>query len=150
MLSNKYRAEGFLLGTVVGGVVAGVAALLFAPKSGEELRKDISDQANDLKDQATDYANEAVEKGQAYYEDAKHKGEELSETAKAGVNLYRDNAEVALQEAQDDLNKNQDSDDNIDVDGLTDSLQSTVKDSVERDKEITEEIINQAKRDLDK
>lgn len=37
------------LGAVIGGTAAAVAALLLAPKSGKELRDDLSNQTDDLK-----------------------------------------------------------------------------------------------------
>lgn len=48
-MANEDR---FFKGVVFGAIVAGIAALLFAPKSGRELRKDIQDRANTLKDDA--------------------------------------------------------------------------------------------------
>ncbi|MDK6652436.1 YtxH domain-containing protein, partial [Aerococcus urinae] len=65
-MSNKTGA--FLLGAIIGGSAAAVTALLFAPKSGKELRQDINDQANNLKDTAMNYADLAIEKGNTIYE----------------------------------------------------------------------------------
>lgn len=44
--------DRFFKGLVFGALVAGISALLFAPKTGRELRKDIQDRANTLKDDA--------------------------------------------------------------------------------------------------
>ena len=41
----------FTGGILVGGVVGGVVALMFAPKKGEELRKDIMDRIIDVEKQ---------------------------------------------------------------------------------------------------
>jgi gas vesicle protein len=41
----KYTLS-FLIGTLVGGVIGAVTALLFAPSSGEELRENIKTQAD--------------------------------------------------------------------------------------------------------
>lgn len=49
MSSNEDR---FFKGLVFGALVAGIGALLFAPKSGKELRKDIQDRANTIRDDA--------------------------------------------------------------------------------------------------
>lgn len=46
--SHAKFAKGAALGVALGAVVAGAAALLFAPKSGKELRKDIKKTATDL------------------------------------------------------------------------------------------------------
>ncbi|MDR0847379.1 MAG: YtxH domain-containing protein [Lactobacillales bacterium] len=42
------KKGGFLAGTIVGGLVAGAAALLFAPKTGEETRKEVAEKAGEL------------------------------------------------------------------------------------------------------
>ncbi|MBK9334661.1 MAG: YtxH domain-containing protein [Ignavibacteria bacterium] len=51
-----YREEkitgSFITGLVTGSLIGGVAALLFAPKSGKELRKDISVKGTELYDDA--------------------------------------------------------------------------------------------------
>ena len=46
------------MGTVVGGVVGATAALLTAPKSGEELREDISNQVLDGWNKTEDVSKE--------------------------------------------------------------------------------------------
>ncbi|WP_233487845.1 YtxH domain-containing protein [Aerococcus sp. 1KP-2016] len=55
----------FLLGAIIGGTAGAVAALLFAPKSGRELRDDLNQQANVIRDTALDYADIMSEKGNA-------------------------------------------------------------------------------------
>lgn len=47
--------KGFLLGAIVGGVAGAVSALLFAPKSGAELRRDIADSSSEIYDKSRDY-----------------------------------------------------------------------------------------------
>ena len=51
------KKGGFLLGAVVGGTAAAIAALLLAPKSGKELRDELAAQADDLMDMASDYTD---------------------------------------------------------------------------------------------
>ncbi|MFZ9870327.1 MAG: YtxH domain-containing protein [Candidatus Kapaibacteriota bacterium] len=52
---------GFLAGAVIGGLAGAVLALLFAPKSGKELRKDLADTSEDLIGRAKEMlANEAT------------------------------------------------------------------------------------------
>ncbi|NWF88718.1 MAG: YtxH domain-containing protein [Ignavibacteriaceae bacterium] len=58
-------AAAFLLGTVVGGVIA----LLFAPKSGKELRSDISDEVNNYVDKAADLRNKIIDKAKKFSND---------------------------------------------------------------------------------
>ena len=40
------NTKDFLIGTLIGGIVGATTALFLAPKSGKELRSDISDQAS--------------------------------------------------------------------------------------------------------
>jgi gas vesicle protein len=42
------RATNFLIGAIVGGLLGAGLALLFAPKSGVELRQDITDYADQV------------------------------------------------------------------------------------------------------
>ena len=54
---------GFLLGALIGGTAAAVTALLFAPKSGKELREDLAKEAGRYKEQLSEYGESAVAKG---------------------------------------------------------------------------------------
>lgn len=42
------RRGGFFAGAAIGAVIAGAAALLFAPKAGKELREDIAKKAKEV------------------------------------------------------------------------------------------------------
>lgn len=48
----------FLIGLLLGGVAAGVGALLMAPKSGKELINDISDTYNDIAEKTNDFKDD--------------------------------------------------------------------------------------------
>lgn len=63
--------------TLFVGAAAAVTALLFAPKSGKELREDIKIQAYDLKDQAMDQVNSFAEEVKQSYKEVE---EEISYT----------------------------------------------------------------------
>lgn len=58
------KKGGFLLGAVIGGTAAAVAALLLAPESGKVLREKLAAQADDLLDKASDYTDYAKEKAE--------------------------------------------------------------------------------------
>jgi len=47
--------QGLFLGAIIGGTIGAITALLFAPKSGAELRRDISDKSAEIYDKTTDY-----------------------------------------------------------------------------------------------
>lgn len=48
-------SKKFIPGLILGALVGAGAALLFAPKSGKELREDLADKSEDLKAIALDY-----------------------------------------------------------------------------------------------
>lgn len=47
---NDESSSSFILGALIGGMVGAAAALLFAPKSGKELRKTLTEQAGPILD----------------------------------------------------------------------------------------------------
>ncbi len=71
---------------LVGGGIGAILALLFAPKSGEELREDIADATRKGIEKSKVAASQIQEKAGEYYEVSKEKAEELYHTAaeKAG------------------------------------------------------------------
>ncbi|MCM0080114.1 YtxH domain-containing protein [Geomonas sp. Red32] len=72
MAKDKDIGTGTMLLSFLAGAAVGVgAALLFAPKTGEEMRGKIRDLADDAVDKIKEYANEAQEKIRTTYEDGK-------------------------------------------------------------------------------
>ena len=77
--SNRSSSNGkFACGILFGSLVGGVAALLFAPKSGDKLRKelkkkynDVSDKTCDLIDGVCDQTNDLIERAKDIACDAK-------------------------------------------------------------------------------
>jgi gas vesicle protein len=55
---NKMNGKDFLLGAVVGGLIGAMAALLLAPKTGKELRGDITDKYRDVSHKAQETAKQ--------------------------------------------------------------------------------------------
>ena len=75
-------AKGLLIGFVAGAVAGAVTALLYAPKSGKELRSDIKQKANEFKDDA--------EKRFADLRDrSKEEGGSIATAFRAGVDAYK-------------------------------------------------------------
>ena len=81
---------------LVGGGIGAILALLFAPKSGEELRGDIADVTRkgiekgkevgtQLQDKAGDYYEVSREKATEFYQTAQDKAGELADSAKAAA-----------------------------------------------------------------
>ena len=65
------KSGGFLLGAFIGASAAAVTALLFAPKSGKELREDLVKEADRYKEQLSEYGEIARAKGVEFAEVAK-------------------------------------------------------------------------------
>ncbi len=63
-LVNEKKERSVLVPFVIGGLVGAAVALLLAPKSGRELRKDISDLASD----AQDRISMTIDKSKELYE----------------------------------------------------------------------------------
>ncbi len=103
--------KSFILGALIGGTIGAITALLFAPKSGKELRRDITDTSANLYDRASDYVvsafNDSRNKAQGMFNTAKNKAsniiseaseykdsvqsrfENLKEAAKAGAEAFK-------------------------------------------------------------
>lgn len=75
---NSERGGSFVMGLLTGTVLGAGLAMLFAPKSGSELRSQLSEQAGALRDtasegyrRATDAAGEWADKGREMIDKAK-------------------------------------------------------------------------------
>lgn len=86
----------FLSGVVVGGIVA----LLYAPKSGKELRQDIKTKSGELADTVEDYLSDMQAKAKDAINEGKEKSAHLiSEAKQKAENLVHD-AEQMLADAR--------------------------------------------------
>ncbi len=96
--------KGFLLGAIVGGVAGAVTALLFAPKSGAELRKDIAETSTQLYDKSKDYfvtVEDSVSKAISNtVNEGRIKAQSIVESAKRQAEGIIENAEHVLSDAK--------------------------------------------------
>ena len=80
-MQDQTNYKSFILGALIGGAIGAVTALLFAPKSGRELRRDIVDTSTDIYDKASDYISNAVNEGkyraQGIIDSAKRKADSI-------------------------------------------------------------------------
>jgi gas vesicle protein len=74
-----------LLLFVLGGAVGAAVALLFAPKPGEELRKNIADQATKRYEETLEVANRLKERTGEYYQTTREKSEEVMNVVASGA-----------------------------------------------------------------
>lgn len=100
---NEY-AKGLLVGALLGGAVGAITALLFAPKPGVELRKDIADKSAELYDKATDCLHNAESNISSTvantYNEGKVKAQRIVETARTQAEGILNNAEEILKDAR--------------------------------------------------
>jgi gas vesicle protein len=80
---------------LVGGGIGAVLALLFAPKSGTELRGDIADATRKGIEKSREAANQLQEKAGDYYEVSREKASELYQTATDKAGELTDRAKSA-------------------------------------------------------
>jgi gas vesicle protein len=104
-MSNMKQVNGVFLSFLLGGVIGGAIALLYAPKSGKHLRNDISHKANKLYEDGKKISNDtwidAKEKAEELIENANNvlavnvdkivrKTDNLKEALKSGIEAYND------------------------------------------------------------
>jgi gas vesicle protein len=82
--SVSTRLTYFLVGAGIGAVLA----LLFAPKSGEELRSDIADATRKGLDKSKEAAQQLGAKASEYYDATRTKAGELYDTARETAGEY--------------------------------------------------------------
>jgi gas vesicle protein len=72
-------SKGMLVGALIGGAVSGLAALLFAPKKGSELRQDIAAKTGEtysnIASKAGDLAHDAVSRVSSLVENVQSRNE---------------------------------------------------------------------------
>jgi len=101
MSEERGVAKGLFLGFLAGGIVGGVLALLYAPKSGKELRQDISNKKDEMLDDAGEYLDIAKHKAQDIINEGKKRSEELILDAKKKAGNLLDDANNILNVAKD-------------------------------------------------
>ena len=80
---------------IIGGGIGAVIALLFAPKSGKELREDIADVSKKGLEKGKEAAAQLQERAGEYYETGREKAGELYQTAQEKAAEYSDKAKAA-------------------------------------------------------
>ncbi|MGN8645834.1 YtxH domain-containing protein [Gracilibacillus sp. HCP3S3_G5_1] len=76
---QNINSKDFLIGSLIGGIVGASLALIFAPKSGKELRSDLNQGAHYVKDRANEWKDVAYEKGSDWSNYAKEQSQQLGQ-----------------------------------------------------------------------
>lgn len=130
---------GFVLGALLGAAVAGLTALLYTPKSGEELRKIVSKDVDKLIDRARDYKDTVVERGVEMYDSAAEVASEKSEDIKLNVQLTAENLKNQFNDLKEDgkkfVAKKEEQ-----LDELTEDIEIEVNQAEEKAQEFAEDL----------
>ena len=92
--------KGLLIGFLTGAAVGSIIALLFAPKSGKELREDIKNKSQDFMEDAESYLANAKDKASQLINEGKKKSEKLVSDTKEKVDALLGEAEKILSDAK--------------------------------------------------
>lgn len=143
-MTRRDNNGGFLLGALFGAAVAGVAALLYAPKSGEELRKDVSKEVDNFMDRARDYTDLAVERGVEYYDAAAETLSEVSDDIQLEVMLQSENIKTKFNELKEEGKKFA-SEKGSELEDLAEDLKADAKDAKKDAERFVEDVADEAK-----
>lgn len=98
-MSEKSGGE-FFFGFLIGALAGAAAALLMAPSSGEEVRRQLGERASTLKTQAEQLAEEARTQAQHLVEEMRSQTEHLEERGRIVLSEKVKQAQEAVQAAQ--------------------------------------------------
>ena len=105
MDENNGFGKGLLIGLSTGAAIGSVLALLYAPKSGKELRSDIRQKGEGILDDAENLFEKAKDKASQIINDGKKKSEKLVSDAKVKVDQLLNEAEKILSDAKEKSDK---------------------------------------------
>ncbi|MBE2218865.1 MAG: YtxH domain-containing protein [Ignavibacteria bacterium] len=90
MEDNK-SVKGFMLGMLAGGVAGGLLALLYAPKSGVELRGDIRKKSQELLTETGEYIGTAKDRAGEMLSEGRKRAGEFIDDAKEKAGMIQEN-----------------------------------------------------------
>ena len=81
MAEHETPQGHFFMGFLIGGFLGALAGILFAPKSGKELRSNIKEKRSEVLKDAKDIYTDASTKGKEIIVEVKHQAGELKKEA---------------------------------------------------------------------
>lgn len=96
MADNSGTTKGFIFGLIAGGAIGAVLALLYAPKSGRELRADIKAKTDELMDNAEEMMQSAKNRLPEMASEAKKRSEQVISSAKSQADSLLKDADKVL------------------------------------------------------
>ncbi len=104
MNENNGTSKVFFLGLLTGGAIGAMLALLYAPKSGKELRRDIKAKKDELITNAGTVIDEAREKLSEVSSEAKKRSEQVISDVKEKAGSLLQDADKVLSGVKDRAN----------------------------------------------
>jgi len=101
MAYDRGGDSGFFKGFLFGGVIGAIAALLLAPKTGREMREDISKRSRELKDDIELTLEQAVKRAEDILTESQQKLEHFRNEATAGLKNLEESATMKYVEGKD-------------------------------------------------
>jgi gas vesicle protein len=100
MAQDNKMMKGLVIGLLAGGAIGALLALLYAPKSGKELRADIREKADDLIEGAEGYMDAAKNKAGAIVSEARKRSDQLVSDAKKKADSLLSDADRVLSDVR--------------------------------------------------
>ncbi len=100
MTQNNGMGKGLVIGLLAGGAIGAILALLYAPKSGKELRADIREKTDDLVGSAEEYLHAAKSKAGEIVSEAKRRSDQLISEAKKKADSLLEDADKVISDAR--------------------------------------------------
>lgn len=104
-IKEKGIYKGFLFGIAAGSLIGATAALLYAPKKGKELRKDISKKKDKMVKDAEHYVKDAKKRASNIINQGKKKANLLLEEAKKKMESIKNRSVNLIDEGKDKLSR---------------------------------------------
>ena len=105
MSDNSDSGFEFFKGFLFGGIVGAVVTLLYAPKSGKEVREDLRQRSLELRDDAESKLELAQKKAEELLAETKQQLEHLRREASTAVSELKGSAEHVLKEGRGTVGK---------------------------------------------
>ncbi|WP_240374584.1 YtxH domain-containing protein [Bacillus piscicola] len=99
---SEMNTKDFFIGSLIGGIVGASAALLLAPKSGRELRSDITEGAQTARERTSEFTSDAYEKGSEWASFAKEKSSSLAKNVSEQSNKWYGRVKEVAKRQDDD------------------------------------------------
>jgi gas vesicle protein len=100
MAQDKAILKGLVIGLLAGGAIGAVLALLYAPKSGRELRADLREKSDDLLEGADEAITAAKTKAGTMVTEAKRRSDQIITDAKRKAGTLIEDADKIISDAR--------------------------------------------------